>query len=90
MPKYVHTPDYSTSRDVSNMAEEIATINNSALDLRGQVAKLEGSLKHSRSRIRELEELIVELQEECSTLQLKLKKKAKRGGQLAWNQSASN
>ncbi len=72
------------------MAEEIATINNLALDRKDQVAKLEGNLKHSQNRNRELEELIVELQEECSTLQLKLKRKTKRGDQLEWNRSATN
>jgi peptidoglycan hydrolase CwlO-like protein len=59
------------------MAEEIAALNNVRHGLDNQVNDLKSDLKYSQARLGELEKLIVSLQQECSTLQLKLKRRRK-------------
>ncbi len=78
MTQPIHTPDYSISRAVASMAEEIATLNNVNQDLGNQFTKLESNLNFSQARIGELKGLVVSLQEERSALQLKLKLKRRR------------
>jgi len=62
MPKFIHSPDRSTSESVRAMEELIACLSNENSDLVAKATKLKDNLDFSYVRRRELEEMITTLE----------------------------
>ncbi len=77
MAHHIHTPEYNVSHAVQEMAEEISSLRNTNSELVRLNAQLESDMGFSRTRLGELEELIVELRSKLSAAELKLKRRKK-------------